>query len=723
MNEINKNWYWKVNSQEEANRLLDWLETQGNKCYRELGYCEEWESVGFSLNNDNWQLLRYNYISENPQLILQSKFPWEELTTPEELLEEAKRRYPVGTTYKCASGSYFSNIVSTQDFKIYSEDIIYGESGKGCLYYKGKWAGIAPSSDSNAPINDEETICETCNGTGQVMVAKLYPSGHTEVKEDCPDCNGTGYIETKSDNNIPKFEVGKWYKCSCNSNYYRCSGYNDKYFESDAVINIKGCMEGCYQPGFTYRLEKKNCIEYFHHENKASIEEIQQYLPDGHIDKFPTSDNIPEYVECVSTSCSKIFTNGKIYRCEIGTTTERVTLVDEFGGRDDYPYNGVVWAFKPSTKEAYDAQNSVKSVEPVKSSDGNLFKEGDWIIAIADYSYLKKGMLARVDNNDAYPLNDPKSTCVSISKYIGEPCYPYKSYIRKATQKEIDSINSPKPVVEPNYDTSTTITRAVKANDPSIIIRESGKSVDELCRLVDESLESCLADKIEIGCAGLSCSGHNCPFSTFMGKTKESAKAWLRGNSSSKVESTSNTTTMDTNQFRVRCISNWEGFTIGKEYVFPYPIDDEASIRGNIDNWDRWKGIFQKIEGSPTISTYTNQSNNIKITDLKPGMWVRLKNRRGNLWNAAGYMDKYIGQVVQITNTNKRGFFIYNDENSWYFEFEDIEEILKAHNPITSNNGVVTPVETLLPQPEIKEEFEVTKVQPLTRPKYIGRIN
>ena len=248
MNEINKNWYWKVNSQEEANRLLDWLETQGNKCYRGLGYCKEWESVGFSLNNDNWQLLRYKYISENPQLILQSKFPWEELTTPEELLEEAKRRYPVGTVFvpahvkggrctitndmfviqKVCKNFY---IVALTDEKHYFDDSNNPKYGNNNydrnVYHNGKWAEIVSSSDSKEPVDDEETICETCNGTGQVMVAKLYPSGHTEVKEDCPDCNGTGYIETKSDNSIPKFEVGKWYKCSCNSNYYRCSGYNE----------------------------------------------------------------------------------------------------------------------------------------------------------------------------------------------------------------------------------------------------------------------------------------------------------------------------------------------------------------------------------------------------------------------------------------------------------------------------------------------------------------
>ncbi|WP_428743121.1 hypothetical protein [Tenacibaculum sp.] len=41
----------------------------------------------------------------------------------------------------------------------------------------------------------EENVCETCNGEGETMIAKLYPSGHTEVTDTCPDCDGGGYIE------------------------------------------------------------------------------------------------------------------------------------------------------------------------------------------------------------------------------------------------------------------------------------------------------------------------------------------------------------------------------------------------------------------------------------------------------------------------------------------------------------------------------------------------
>lgn len=34
--------------------------------------------------------------------------------------------------------------------------------------------------------------CEDCEGKGTVMVSKLYPSGHTEVDEECPSCKGHG---------------------------------------------------------------------------------------------------------------------------------------------------------------------------------------------------------------------------------------------------------------------------------------------------------------------------------------------------------------------------------------------------------------------------------------------------------------------------------------------------------------------------------------------------
>ena len=35
--------------------------------------------------------------------------------------------------------------------------------------------------------------------------------------------------------------------------------------------------------------------------------------------------------------------------------------------------------------------------------------------------------------------------------------------------------------------------------------------------------------------------------------------------------------------------------------------------------------------------------------ELKPGCLVKLKNERGDCWNVAGRMDRYIGRVVTIS--------------------------------------------------------------------------
>jgi len=57
-------------------------------------------------------------------------------------LDKAKRLYPVGTTYLSASSVKSQNTVVVQSFQQINPEMIYGESGKGCLYYYGKWAEI-----------------------------------------------------------------------------------------------------------------------------------------------------------------------------------------------------------------------------------------------------------------------------------------------------------------------------------------------------------------------------------------------------------------------------------------------------------------------------------------------------------------------------------------------------------------------------------------------------
>lgn len=44
----------------------------------------------------------------------------------------------------------------------------------------------------------EYTECENCCGDGQIMTAHLYPGGHTECIETCPECKGEGQIEIEN---------------------------------------------------------------------------------------------------------------------------------------------------------------------------------------------------------------------------------------------------------------------------------------------------------------------------------------------------------------------------------------------------------------------------------------------------------------------------------------------------------------------------------------------
>src|SRR5690606_38585790 len=62
---------------------------------------------------------------------------------------------------------------------------------------------------------------------------------------------------------------------------------------------------------------------------------------------------------------------------------------------------------------------------------------GDWIYLTQTYGGLPIGTVAKINESDAYPLNDPNSNCFCISDYVGFACMPYKSHCRKALPHEI----------------------------------------------------------------------------------------------------------------------------------------------------------------------------------------------------------------------------------------------------------------------------------------------
>lgn len=84
-----------------------------------------------------------------------------------------------------------------------------------------------------------QIICDTCEGEGECMQAKLYPNGHHEVIDTCPDCDGTGYITLKEKTmdviTLLQLDAGaRLYECRYNSSD-KASTYTFKTFDTYEV--------------------------------------------------------------------------------------------------------------------------------------------------------------------------------------------------------------------------------------------------------------------------------------------------------------------------------------------------------------------------------------------------------------------------------------------------------------------------------------------------------
>ena len=85
-----------------------------------------------------------------------------------------------------------------------------------------------------------------------------------------------------------------------------------------------------------------------------------------------------------------------------------------------------------------------------------------------------------------------------------------------------------KEEMKEEYDLSTTITRAVRNDDPSIIMNGTGKSVEEVCSWIDASTTCMFRCGSKYDCKELMCYNDGCPFNRDR-LGKESAIKWLKG--------------------------------------------------------------------------------------------------------------------------------------------------------------------------------------------------
>ena len=198
--------------------------------------------------NDGWYSELSFYIEENYQILSFKK--WCDLNgysmekdwtkaSKEELLEEAKRRYPIGTKYKSAYDGKADGEITSNKFKydanyhaIYHSEIY--------VYFNGKWAEIISLPEE-------------------------------KVEE--------------------KFKVGDWVKVI---KFISEDALGKMYYTIGEIFQIKIINSCCLSEGAQW-LKKSEGKEICSLScEPATIEEIQQYLPDDHPDKIKTCVPAPE---------------------------------------------------------------------------------------------------------------------------------------------------------------------------------------------------------------------------------------------------------------------------------------------------------------------------------------------------------------------------------------------------------------------------------------------
>ncbi len=118
--------------------------------------------------------------------------------------------------------------------------------------------------------------------------------------------------------------------------------------------------------------------------------------------------------------------------------------------------------------------------------------------------------------------------------------------------------------------------------------------------------------------------------------------------------------------------------------------------------------------------------------ELKVGDKVKLKNRRGMCWNSEGMMDKYIGEIVTVSDMyHYRGdyFTIKEDDGrgfpQWVFSPEDIEYVVKQKHFKSLPNDYTGTIEVengFIQEKEILDDTEKRYLKAVIRP-FKNRVN
>lgn len=212
-----------------------------------------------------------------------------------------------------------------------------------------------------------------------------------------------------------EFEVGKWYKYEHGYKKFKKLIAKRFYYSEDIYKDRWG----------KYSSDNINFASGHEFTLLTDLSEIQQYLPDGHVDK----DIVDEYMEIIEGKEGKNYAS---FIVEMNAERfgyysdhkikERIIKVLKKGIHVDYREVSLVYgviggtkvcfnaeALKPSTKEEYEAQFNVK-----KDSKGRVLKEfkpGEWYTnplhtGISDYCRIGSCKIGFSNGNPGYYYTD-----------------------------------------------------------------------------------------------------------------------------------------------------------------------------------------------------------------------------------------------------------------------------------------------------------------------------
>lgn len=323
----------------------------------------------------------------------------------EELLEEAKRKYPIGTVIKLSNGS-ITEIKKNIYFDTAGDNIIWND-GYGRIYNNGKWAEIVSKPEEKPHFEVGKWYKSNRNTYGKFLRIGNALSWYFITSERITNC---GYSKDEYGFNNDK----KWELLTDLSEIqdYLPEGHSDKIVKPKSLVGryLKALVDypsaGDVKKGEYGKITSDHTADFPSQKGYACEVAIlmvsnSNTIYDGRYELMPEGfeplkeefkEEIPEYLECIPSEFSQSYAIlGRIYKfvktsgkhwgveCNLDCAGYDVGSVLYF-----YPEQ-----FKPSTKEAYDRQ------QPIKKQW--IPKVGDWVVSLVDREgYRKKGDVFQV---------------------------------------------------------------------------------------------------------------------------------------------------------------------------------------------------------------------------------------------------------------------------------------------------------------------------------------